>query len=157
MSKIWTNIFRYFPSLQSCLNLSPEDMNREDNVMMMISPFHEEFEHFRFIFEATETPNRYRLKTFPCFASGYAQFLPHDNIVTFSSHDNHYALPNAIHLAVHAAIGNILHATSRGRKIEKLMRDLEDHGSLGLAKDGSTKVSDLLSVSSLSILSSSWS
>jgi hypothetical protein len=82
VSQVWVNIFRYFPSLRSRLNLSPEDVNREDNIMMMITPLHEEFRHFYFVFEATASPNRYRLKTFPGFASGYAIFLPSDNVVT---------------------------------------------------------------------------
>lgn len=155
ISLVWVNIFRYFPSLRSRLNLSPEDVNREDNVMMMLAPLHEEFGHFRFVFEATGIPNRYRLKRFSNFSSIFIHLLPRDNIVTITSHDDRYRLPNPIILAVHAAIGNILHASGRADMIEKLIYDLGDAGCL-LAKDGSTNIGGFLSVSRLSVLSSGW-
>jgi hypothetical protein len=156
MSIVWVNILRYFPSLRSRLNMSPADVNREDNIIMLLSPLHTEFGAFDIIFEATETPNRYRLKTFLGFSSGFSFLLPSDRTVTISRSDNRYPVPNPTYLAVHAAIGNILHASGRGEAIEKLVRDLGDAGGSGLAKDGSTNIGDLLSVSQLSILSSGW-
>lgn len=111
------------------------------------------FGKFHFIFEATQTPNRYLLKVFPKFSSGYLVFLPHDRFVTFTSHDGRYPLPHPTLFAVHAAIGNILHLSARGEKIGALKRDLGDMSG-GLATDGSTRIEDLLSVSKLSILSS---
>jgi hypothetical protein len=51
--------------------MSPEDVNREDNIMLMIPPLREEFGLFHFVLEDTPTPNRYRLKLFPRFASIY--------------------------------------------------------------------------------------
>jgi hypothetical protein len=156
ISEVWVNILRYFPSLRSRLNMSPADVNKEDNIMMMLSSLHVEFGNFEVIFEATETPNRYRLKTFPTFSSYFLSSLPSDKVVTLTCCDNRYPLPNPIYLAVHAAIGNILHASGRAEVIDKLVRDLGDAGGLGLAKDGSTNIGDLLSVSQLSILSSGW-
>ncbi|KAJ5804242.1 uncharacterized protein N7518_000545 [Penicillium psychrosexuale] len=142
------------PLVASEMTMKEEDVNREDNVMMMLSPLHEEFGHFRFVFEASETPNRYRLKMFPNFSSYLTQLLPR-NIVTITSRDHHYRLPSPIILAVHAAIGNILHASGRADIFEKLMYDFRDTGCL-LAKDGSTNIGGLLSVSRLSVLSSGW-
>lgn len=55
--------FRYFPNLHFRLNLG--DVNREDNILMMASVFHEDFGKFRFVLEATTVPNRYRLRKFP--------------------------------------------------------------------------------------------
>jgi hypothetical protein len=156
ISKVWDNILRYFPSLRSRLNMSPADVNKEDNIMMMFSPLHVEFGNFEVIFEATETPSRYRLKTFLTFSSALFPYLPHDRVVTLSCCDNQYPLPNSMYLAVHAVIGNVLHASGRAEVIDKLVRDLGDAGGLGLAKDGSTNIGDLLSVSQLSILSSGW-
>lgn len=47
-------------------------------------------------------------------------------------------------------------ASGRAEVIEKLLRDLGNAGGLGLARDGSTNIGDLLSVSRLSIPSSGW-
>jgi hypothetical protein len=153
-SEVWVNIFRYFPSLLSTLNMSPEDVNREDNIMMMITPLHEEFGLFHLVLEDTPTPNRYRLKLFPRFASIYTPLLPSNRVITLTSHDPLFHLPGAKHLQLHAAIGNILHASGRAESIEKLIRDLGETGGSALSKDGSTNISDLLSVSHLSLLAS---
>ena len=61
-----------------------------------------------------------------------------------------------MYLAVHAAIGNILHASGRAEVIGKLLYDLGNAGGLGLANDGSTNIGDLLSMTRLSTLSSGW-
>lgn len=122
--------------------------------MAMINPLHEEFGQFHFALEATQTPNRYRLKRFPRFGSVYTFMLPHDGIVTLTSYDPNCHLPEPRYLQLHAAIGNILHASGRAEKIEELIRDLGETGSLTLSKDGSTNVGDLLSVSRLSLLAS---
>ncbi|OQE96248.1 hypothetical protein PENNAL_c0001G06524 [Penicillium nalgiovense] len=153
-SKVWANIFRYFPGLESTLNIKPEDVNRENNIIMMLAPLHVEFGLFHFVFETTSIPNRYRLKSFPRFSSVYALFLPHDRVVTFTTHGHDYDLPEPRYLQLHAAIGNILYASSRAERIEKLMRDLGGTGGLALSKDGSTNIGDLLSVSQLSLLAS---
>ncbi|KAJ5871705.1 uncharacterized protein N7529_004058 [Penicillium soppii] len=153
-SEVWVNIFRYFPSLRSTLDMSPEDVNREDNIMMMLTPLHEEFGLFHFVLEDTPTLDRYRLKLFPRFASIYTSLLPRDRVITLTSHDPLFHLPRAEHLQLHAAIGNILHASGRAESIEKLIRDLGETGGSALSKDGSTNISDLLSVSHLSLLAS---
>lgn len=153
-SALWVNIFRYFPSLRSTLNISPEDVNREDNIMMMSTPLYEEFGLFHFVLENTQTPNRYRIKLFPRFASLYTPLLPSNRVITLTSHDHRFDLPEARYLQLHAAIGNILHASGRAERIEKLIRDLGETDGSVLSKDGSTNISDLLSVSHLSLLSS---
>ncbi|KIN05098.1 hypothetical protein OIDMADRAFT_177417 [Oidiodendron maius Zn] len=157
-SAIWVNIFRYFPDLRARLNMMPGDVNREDNVMMMLSPLHPYFGAFKFIFEATDTPHRYRIKTFPGFPTAFFPHLPQANAyghryVQLRSHDANFPVPNPSFLAVHAAIGNILRTTGRGEEIDQLLHDLEGPGSSGLARDGSTNIGDLLSVSRLSVLS----
>ncbi|KAJ5430112.1 hypothetical protein N7491_007128 [Penicillium cf. griseofulvum] len=134
ISEVWVNIFRYFPSLRFTLNMSTEDVNRKDNIMMMINPLFEEFGLFYFVLKDTPTPNCYTLKLFPRFASIYTPLLPRNRL--------------------HAAIGNILHASGRTESIEKLIRDLGETGGPALSKDGSTNISDLLSISHLSLLAS---
>ncbi|KAJ5802090.1 uncharacterized protein N7503_004540 [Penicillium pulvis] len=149
LSCVWVNIFRYFPSVRARLNLSLGDINRIDN-MMMLTPFcHAEFGAFRFVLEETPTPNRYRVKKFPRISGYYSRMLP--PVMTFINYDPQHALPNPELIAVHAAIGNILNASGRGDKIEKLIRDLGEGGQM-LSPDGSTSVGDLLSVTELSTL-----
>ncbi|KAB8230452.1 HNH endonuclease signature motif containing protein [Aspergillus alliaceus] len=150
---LWVNLYRYFPGLRSRMNFFSEDVNREDNVFMMVDSLHSQFGGFHFVFESTQISNRYNLKVFPTFAGGYEGFLPRDRFVTFTSHDGRFPLPDPSLLAIHAAIGNILHLTGRGEKIELIRRDL-GRMSGGLARDGSTRIGDLLSVSRLSLLAS---
>jgi hypothetical protein len=146
-SAIWVNIFRYFPDLRARLNMTPGDVNREDNIMMMLLPLHPYFGNYKLIFEATDTPHRYRVKTCRHFPTSYFVWLPQadtygNRYVQFRSHDANFPLPNPSFLAVHAAVGNILHATGRGEEIDQLLKDLEGAGSSGLARDGSTNIGD---------------
>lgn len=152
---MWINLNRYFPGLHSRVGFSSDNIiiNREENIMMMAEGVHGQFGKFHFIFEAMQTPNRYFHKVFPKFARRYLRDLPSDRFVTFTSHDGRYPLPHPTLLAVHAAIGNILHLSAGGKTIEALKRDLGDMSG-GLAREGSTRIENLLSVSKLSILSS---
>ncbi|KAJ9485248.1 hypothetical protein VN97_g8115 [Penicillium thymicola] len=120
------------------------DVNREDNILMMVSVFHEDFGKFHFVLEPTTVQNRYRLKKFPT----RSQFVvyPTDEFITLTSNDPRFGVANPEFLALHATIGNILHASGRAKLIEKLLGDFEDADPI-LAKDGSTDVSNLLSVS----------
>ncbi|KAE8391505.1 hypothetical protein BDV23DRAFT_171663 [Aspergillus alliaceus] len=137
---VWVNIDRYFPDLRSRIGFSSGDINREENVTMLAEGLHGQFGRFRFVFEATQTMNRYRVKEFPKFARLYRGFLPPTRFVTFTSRGRRYPLPSPILLAVHAVIGNILSLSGRGEKIEEFKQHL---GGL-----------NLLSVSKLSMLSS---
>ncbi|RHZ74970.1 hypothetical protein CDV55_109190 [Aspergillus turcosus] len=154
LSDIWVNLYRYFPALRSRLKFVLEDINREHNALMMLSPLDREFKAFRLILEATSTPNRYRVKTFPPFATAYKGFLPADRSVTLTSQSKRYQPPSPILLAVHAAIGNILHASGRGKKITNVIQEAREDWAC-MAGDGSTDVGELLSVTSLSLLASS--
>lgn len=151
MSAVWTNIFRCFPSLRYRLNMMLGDVNREDNILMMASVFHEDFGKFHFILEPTTVQNRYRLKKFP--TRSLLVNYPTEDFITLTNNDPRFRYPNPEFLAVHATIGNILHASGRTELIEKLLRDLDDADPV-LAKDGSTDIRNLLSVSCLSVLSS---
>ncbi|PYH95035.1 hypothetical protein BO71DRAFT_429452 [Aspergillus ellipticus CBS 707.79] len=151
-SLVWGNIFRFFPSLRSHVNLTPGDVNREDNVIAMLSAPQEEFVNFRFVLEAPEIPGHYRLKTFPGFSDYLNRHFPHDNIVVISHHHSHFGVPRPEFLDLHAAIRNILNDSGKDKVIEKLLYDFRDTGAL--ARDGSTNIGGLLSVSQLSVLAS---
>ncbi|GIJ82887.1 hypothetical protein Asppvi_001402 [Aspergillus pseudoviridinutans] len=154
LSDVWANLYRYFPALRSRLKFTSEDINREHNAIMMLFPLDREFKAFRLTLEATSTPNHYRVKTFPDFATAYRRFLPADRLVTLMSQSKRCQPPSPILLAVHAAIANILHASGREKKIRNVMQESRENWAC-MASDGSTDVGELLSVTSLALLASS--
>ncbi|KAJ5142847.1 uncharacterized protein N7515_001634 [Penicillium bovifimosum] len=148
--RIWQCLYRYFPAIRDLFHRDDEDVNRIDNVMMMWSALHRDFGSFLLVLEETSVSGRYRVKTFPRFQTILQSIMP--DFTTIASHDPQYPAPHSSLLAVHAAIGNILHATGRGELIEKTMQHLRDNGGHVLANDGSTDVEELLSVTGLSLL-----
>lgn len=152
-TEVWVNINRYFPELRVRLGFNSEHLNSEANVMMLWRAIHDDFGPFNLIFEATSVANQYRIKTFDR-CSGIVEEvisgLETGETVTFVSHDERYPLPDPTLLRIHAAIGNFLHLSGAGERIDKVLRDLGECG--GLASDGSTNIERLLSVSGLSLL-----
>jgi hypothetical protein len=150
-AQIWHCLYRYFPTISDLFHRTEEDINRIDNVMMLWAVLHKEFGRFSLILEDTNVSGRYRVKTFSQFRNTILRsHMP--EFVILASHDHRYPVPNKFLLAVHAAIGNILHATGRGELIAKTMKHPGDSGGHALAKDGSTNVEELLSVTGLSSL-----
>lgn len=174
-SAFWKCMRRYFPGLYSHFENVNVNINSNgvDNMMMLIEPLQFKFTEFVFTLKPVpDTPNtshdhghryqyQYRMRTFNRFSTLY-NILPSTRIVTFTSHDDgdYHPLPNPVFLETHAAIANILDATGRGELIEKLQR--EYFGAFGgggcirrLARDGSTNIGKILSVSCLALLASS--
>ena len=149
---IWTNIFRFFPSLRSRLGFMSDDINRIDNVMMLLQTIRYEFGRFHISLAATDTENTYTIKTFRGMPTMCNFFLPPNGQVVLTSHDDRYKLPHPILLQVHNAVAHILHLTGRGEKAEKLQREYEDAQSL--APGGGSDVESLLAFSSLGVLAS---
>ncbi|RAH87573.1 hypothetical protein BO86DRAFT_452359 [Aspergillus japonicus CBS 114.51] len=58
--------------------------------------------------------------------------------VTIKSHDANHPAPNKDLLALHAAVGNTLHASRHGESIEKTLKHIEDGADNVMAPDGST-------------------
>ena len=150
-AQIWHCLYRYFPTIYDLFHHSDEDVNCIDNMIILAASLHQEFGRFSFILEETNVSGRYRVKTFSQFRNTFLR--PHmPESVIIASHDPRYPAPNKSLLAVHAAVGNILHATGHGELIAKTMKHLGGSGSHALAKDGSTNVEELLSVTGLSLL-----
>ena len=149
---IWNTMYRYFPSVRSRLSFGYESLNDVSNVMMLLGPLHGYFGAFKLALEPTAVSNQYRIKRFFNLDSSasypwYYHFLPDDDLVTFTSHDHRYPLPNRILLETHFLIASVLHATGRGELVEEIQRDYGDTGAL--AKDGSTDIASLLSITGL--------
>ncbi|KAJ6163960.1 hypothetical protein N7470_002632 [Penicillium chermesinum] len=149
-AQFWTCLYRYFPTIHNLFHYGDEDVNRLDNIIMLDSVLHEEFGHFNFVLEETDVSDRYRVKV---FSLAHFYIMPHlPEFVTITSHDPQCPAPNKYLLAVHAAIGKMLHATGRGELVAKIMKHLDDSGGHSLARDGSSDVEELLSVTCLSSL-----
>lgn len=140
-AKIWVQLGRYFPKLH---RLTSEQLNSETNVMMLTADAHYEFGQFNITFEETRVRNQYHIKTFPKTPTWVTRDLPPNRMRTFRVHKGRWLLPDPELLRIHAAIGNFLHATGEGERIDKLLEDLGDRGVL--APDGSTNIEEFLSM-----------
>ncbi|GIJ89091.1 hypothetical protein Asppvi_008020 [Aspergillus pseudoviridinutans] len=150
MIAVWANMFRYFPSIRSRLNFYYGEINSLTNAMMLSNLIHKPFGRFSLTLEPTDTLNQYRLKTFRGCTRNLRHHLPKSGIVNLVCHDGRYPLPSPELLQLHCSVAHILNATGRGEKIDRILRD---YGATGaLARDGSTNISELLSVSSLALL-----
>ena len=149
---IWQCLYRYFPTIHNLFHHANEDVNRIHNVMMLAGYLHSEFGRLAFILEETSISGRYWSKIFPNFRNTFLKSHIPEFVTIIKSHDTRYPTPNKFLLAVHAAIGNILHTTGQGEVIAKIMEDVRGSGSHALVKDGSTDMEDLLSVTGLSLL-----
>ena len=151
-ARVWDNIYRYFPTLRTHLNFDNTSLNSSvDNMMMLTEQLHRDFGRFNFALEASNVPNQYRVKKFPRLDATSNLVMSSSGFVTFTCHDRRYPPPSPVLLSVHAAIANILNATGRAEAVEKILQDYNT--TKMLARDGSTDVSRLLSVSALSLLS----
>ncbi|GIJ88790.1 hypothetical protein Asppvi_007717 [Aspergillus pseudoviridinutans] len=146
---VWENIFRYFPSVSTLLNVYYRDISLQ-NVMMLSVSLHRSFGNFHLALEQTGIPDQYHITAFRRFAPVYRGFLPQSRIVTMRAHDGRIPLPSPILLQVHCAIAHILHTTGEGEKIEKFLDDSDAIG--GLAASGSTDVAELFSVTKLAMV-----
>ncbi|OJJ66011.1 hypothetical protein ASPBRDRAFT_667000 [Aspergillus brasiliensis CBS 101740] len=147
--QIWTNIFRYFPSLRSRLNFTCVNINDHTNVMMLDAAIHRQFGRFALSLAATSEMNVYTIETFKGFATIHAHALPVDRRVTLTSHDGRYELPSPILLEIHNSISHILHLTGRGEMADKIKEEYDAAPSL--APGGESNVLALLSVSNLAL------
>ncbi|GIJ98523.1 hypothetical protein Aspvir_000640 [Aspergillus viridinutans] len=148
---VWTNIFRYFPSVRSRLNFYYQNINSMVNVMTLSLPLHTQFRRFSLALEQkTDSINQFRVKTFRGFATAHRAELPASGTISMTVHDGRFPLPSPILVQVHCAVANILHATGEGAKIARALRDYDATG--GLSSNGSTNVSQLLSVTKLALV-----
>ncbi|KXG46262.1 uncharacterized protein PGRI_051180 [Penicillium griseofulvum] len=143
---IWTNLIRYFPTIQA-INFNRENINDTTNAMTMSSQLHRSFGWFDFSFEETSQRHRYRIQN---YRPQLRLNLP--ETVEFDCYDQRYDLPRPELLKVHAIIARIFHASGAGEQINKALRDLGE--KCLLAKDGSTDISSMLAVTTLGVLGS---
>ncbi|RAL14451.1 uncharacterized protein BO97DRAFT_270436 [Aspergillus homomorphus CBS 101889] len=163
-STVWTNLYRYFPTLKSGLDFGPESINDERNVMMVTRAIHYEMGRYKIILEEMETEikqqhqpqHRYTIKALKGCRSTTKDMLPADGVVAFTTQpDTRYARPDPYLIKVHAAIGNILHVTEVGQRLQPWRNEMAHARSLRRDGRGRTRLEEMLSVSKLALLASS--
>ena len=116
------------------------NMHRPYNAITLSLEMHQRFGQFHVFFErvadADAPPHTYRINSFLPFSN---QFPVTRTLSTHPSIDP----PSERLLALHSAIGHILHLSGAGDYIQAILRDMED----GIVReDGSTQLGDLLSI-----------
>ncbi|KAK0736708.1 hypothetical protein B0T21DRAFT_411856 [Apiosordaria backusii] len=116
------------------------DMHRPYNAITLSLEMHQRFGQFHIFFEriadASAPPHTYRINSFLPFSN---QFPVTRTLSTHPSIDP----PSERLLALHSAIGHILHLSGARDYIQVILRDMED----GVVReDGSTQLGDLLSI-----------
>lgn len=149
VAAIWTTIYRYFPEV-SRLNLHYHNINDMKNVVILETILRKLFGKFMIALEPTDTLNTYKIRTFGPLVRGYSFHLPASRTITLRSHDGREPLPSPVLLGAHAAIAKILYATGRGETVDQSLDDYRSAG--GMAEDGRTDISNLLSIGGLSLM-----
>ncbi|KAF7719169.1 Uncharacterized protein PECH_001809 [Penicillium ucsense] len=143
------------------------DVNRLDNLLTIDATIRREFSRFSFILEEepSSSPSRprYQVVIFPERFTKWTFLSRMPKTVTFEVDDENrstssrpHPFPNRELLAVHAALGNILHATGEGVAIEETMELYERETLHYLARDGSTDISGRLSFTNLAALANQF-
>ncbi|KAL8366258.1 hypothetical protein RB595_004840 [Gaeumannomyces hyphopodioides] len=119
------------------------EIDRPFNAITLSMNHHLKFGSFQIFFEgplSNQPPHTYRIDAFDDFI-GRALGLP----VTRTLHlteDRNIDPPSPRLLAIHCAIGHILHLSGAGDYIDRIWRDAEEHG---VRHDGSTDIRTLIS------------
>ena len=112
------------------------DIDEPRNAMSLTLLLHEYFGEFKIYFEPVpDHQHTYRIKTFlnPWLLSGVIPVTRSLYLTTDRTIDP----PSPRLLAIHNAIGHILHLSAAGSYIDKILKDREERG---IRADGSTEI-----------------
>ncbi|KAM0365043.1 hypothetical protein ACHAPK_009946 [Fusarium culmorum] len=113
-------------------------INRPGNALTLTSPLHVYFGDFNIFFKPEGTvPHRYHVGTF--LPPGFTDDVPVNR--TFSLTEENIEPPSPRLLAIHCAIGHILHHSWAGGYIDDILEDAEEYG---IRHDGSTELHRLV-------------
>lgn len=117
------------------------DIDRPFNAITLTQDMHDSFGRFDIFFESVYGPgtddHTYRINAFDPDLVSFS--LPITR--TLYNADPNIDMPSARLLALHSAIGHILHLSGGGRYIDSLFREMED---LCARSDGSTRFDDMV-------------
>lgn len=155
---IWDAIIRMSPEVSREGDGNFNFINDHSNAITLTADLHRSFGRFDFIMESTVSlasllfaptppptcnirqgiPHQYHLKHFNTISTRQLRDFPTTMMVHLQSHDNRWPLPSPRLLALHAAIGNIWHASGMADYVEKILREVDSVRCF--SKDGSTDV-----------------
>ncbi|KAL8295068.1 hypothetical protein RB600_000847 [Gaeumannomyces tritici] len=118
------------------------EIDRPYNAITLSHEHHLDFGSFRIFFEPVpdQPPHTYRINAFKDFV-GETLGLPVTRTL-YLTEDRNIDPPSPRLLAIHRAIGHILHLSGAGDYIDRVFRDAEEYG---VRSDGSTQLGILLS------------
>lgn len=119
------------------------DIDRPRNAITLTHSLHNFFGDFQIFFQPLSDPHTYRIDSFlpryvfrdPAFPLTRTLYLTDSRTID---------APSSRLLAIHSAIGHILHLSATGDYIDALLRDMEEKG---IREDGSTDLDRLLKLS----------
>ena len=119
------------------------DIDRPRNALTLSIDIHQGFGNFEIFFGPTAAadPHTYQIQAFR------PQALRHTLPVTrtlYLIENRTIDPPSPRLLAIHRAIGHILHLSAAGSYIDKILRDMEDSQGQGVQADGSTDLARLV-------------
>ncbi|KAK7427563.1 hypothetical protein QQZ08_005838 [Neonectria magnoliae] len=112
------------------------EIDRPRNAMTLTHSLHRWFGDFRVFFEpVNEQPHTYRIDTFvpPMLLEDQFPIIR----TLYLTESRTIDPPSPRLLAIHSAIAHILHLSAAGDYIDRILRDLEEHG---VREDGSTEL-----------------
>ncbi|EJT68940.1 hypothetical protein GGTG_13528 [Gaeumannomyces tritici R3-111a-1] len=118
------------------------EIDRPYNAITLSHEHHLDFGSFQIFFEPVpdQPPHTYRIDAFKDFV-GETLGLPVTRTL-YLTEDRNIDPPSPRLLAIHSAIGHILHLSGAGDYIDRVFRDAEEYG---VRSDGSTQLGILLS------------
>ncbi|KAF4976838.1 hypothetical protein FZEAL_6552 [Fusarium zealandicum] len=118
------------------------NIDRPRNALTLTPSLHQMFGDFQVFFEpVSQQPHTYRIDTFLDYWL-LEDLLPATRTL-YLTESRTIDPPSARLLAIHNAIAHILHLSAAGDYIDKIFRDLEEHG---VRQDGSTELASFVSL-----------
>ncbi|KAG8744955.1 hypothetical protein FRC10_009190 [Ceratobasidium sp. 414] len=133
-ANVWQLIER-FSGIDLLLEFGGQDINRLGNVLTLSMQEHKGFGTLKWWLEAIEgQPNTYRVNARQSRSGLYGGGA----VVTFTTTDKRFELPNPRYLAIHAACAKVATASGMAEYIDRVISDMED--LVVLREDGSSDV-----------------
>ncbi|KAL4812548.1 hypothetical protein BDW67DRAFT_169922 [Aspergillus spinulosporus] len=118
------------------------DIDQPMNALTLIHDLHRLFGNFEIAFEPVSTqPHTYKVDYVESDRMGRVEKLP-VTVSLFLTPDQSVDSPSPQLLAIHSAIGRILHLSAAGEYINDYIRDLEEMKDSEVMQDGSTRLDD---------------
>ncbi|CCF34950.1 hypothetical protein CH063_06849, partial [Colletotrichum higginsianum] len=140
---LWFALYRYFPGLKG--KFDPETLNQYQNLVTFAIGVHATFDGYFIAFDPLpQQMHRYEIKWFtPWPIGGATPPQGHQDVMTLSSKDPRYPLPDPEFFRAHCQVSAILEASGIGHLIDAELGAAEEDPE-NLDPNGSTDVGSIL-------------